>query len=257
MFLECWNVSKSYGEIKALDNVSFVLDEGLSFILGPNGSGKTTFIKIMSNIIRPDSGNIRIFGRDYLDVPASELGFAYEKIVFPPNIRVKEYLSAVGHLRGNDNSDEIITLFELDKVKNKRFKELSQGFKRRFLVASAFVGNPRAVFLDEPFSNVDIIAKRSMMRTFLELKKKLNIVIVSHVFTNIEEIDSLVVLYHGKVLANYRGKELSDLTGFRAIFEDGNVIINDVEKVNSLISQGKKLVKIEPISIEDWLMKMF
>ncbi|ASJ03414.1 ABC transporter [Thermococcus profundus] len=257
MLLECSNLSKSYGNVKALDKVSFTLEEGISFILGPNGSGKTTFIKIVSNIIKPDSGEIRILGRDYLDLSPGEVGFAFEKTVFPGFVRVEDYLHTVGEVRGTDNSDEIISLFQLEKVRKKRFSELSQGYKRRFLVASAFVGLPKVVFLDEPFSNVDITARKIMMKVFVELSHRINVIVVSHVFTNVERMDSLVLLRNGKVIGNLRGKDLKRMNGFRASFDDGRVVVNDVEAINEKILSGRRLVSIEPLSIESWLMERF
>ena len=257
MLLECSNLSKSYGNVNALDGVSFALEEGISFIIGPNGSGKTTFIKIMSNIIKPDFGKVKILGRHYLDLKPGEIGFAFEKTVFPGFVKVEDYLRTVGEIRGNDNSNEIISLFQLEKVREKRFSELSQGYKRRFLVASAFVGFPRVVFLDEPFSNVDITARKIMMEVFMGLRRGVNVVIVSHVFTNVERIDSLVLLRNGRVIGNLRGDELRGMNGFKASFDDGTVVINDVEKINELILGGKRLVSIEPVSLESWLMERF
>ena len=105
MLLECSNLSKSYGNVNALDGVSFALEEGISFIIGPNGSGKTTFIKIMSNIIKPDSGKVKILGRHYLDLKPGEIGFAFEKTVFPGFVKVEDYLHTVGEIRRNDNSN--------------------------------------------------------------------------------------------------------------------------------------------------------
>ncbi|AMM54293.1 ABC transporter ATP-binding protein [Pyrococcus kukulkanii] len=257
MLLECSNLSKSYGKIKALDNVSFTLEKGISYILGPNGSGKTTFIKIVSNIIPPDSGEIKILKKHYLNLKPNDISFSYEKTVFPSSIRIIDYLRTIGEFRGNDNTDEILSLFDLESVKTKKFGELSQGYKRRFLVASAFVGFPKVVFLDEPFSNVDIIAKKKMMETFLELKKKINIIIVSHVFINIDKVNSIVVLHNGKVIRNLMKNELKNISGFRAVFEDGTVIINNVGEINRLVSQGKRIVSIEPLSLEKWLAEQF
>ncbi|ACS33130.1 ABC-type transport protein, ATPase component [Thermococcus gammatolerans EJ3] len=250
-------MSKSYGDTKALDNVSFKLSEGLSFILGPNGSGKTTFIKILSGITYPDAGEIKVLGKDYGDLTKGEISFSFEKTNLSPSIKVGEYLSAIGEWRGEDNSREVMEMFELRNVESKRFSELSQGYKRRFLVASAFVGSPKVVFLDEPFSNVDIVAKKRMMEVFMELKRERNIVIVSHVFTNIEEIDSLVVLYNGKVLRNLHGKELQDIGGFKAVFSDGSVVVNDLDELVERIRNGQRPVSIKPVTLEDWLMDFF
>lgn len=255
MLLECSGLSKTYGDTRALDGVSFKLSRGLSFILGPNGSGKTTFIKILSNVTHPDSGEIKVLGKDYRDLGPDEIAFSFEKTNLSPSLRVGEYLSAIGEWRGEDNSEEVMDLFGLKEVESKRFSELSQGYKRRFLVASAFVGRPKVIFLDEPFSNVDIIAKKKMMEVFLRLKRKINIVIVSHVFTNIEEIDSLVVLYNGRVLKNLHGRELREIRGFKAVFPDGSAVVNDLNELVDRIRNGESPVSIEPVTLEDWLME--
>lgn len=146
MLLESLNLSKSYGNVQALRDVTFSLSEGLSLILGPNGSGKTTLIKILARIIKPDRGELRLFGKPYFEISPHKVGFAFEKTVMPPYVRVESYLKAIAETRGEDNVDEIIEIFGLEKYKNKKFKELSQGYKRRFIVAMAFAGRPRIVF---------------------------------------------------------------------------------------------------------------
>jgi len=256
MLLECSGLSKSYGNVKALRGVDFRLSEGLSFIIGPNGSGKTTLIKILSRLIDPDSGEIRVNGVDYRKMDGRRLGFSFEKTVFPSRIKIGEYLSAVAEFRGEDNSGELIELFGLKEYQNRRFGGLSQGYKRRFLVALAFAGWPDVVFLDEPFSNVDIIAKKEMVERFYELKGKVSIVVVSHVFSGLENLDSLLVLYNGSVVSNLIGKELEELQGFRAVFEDGTVVENDLNALMERIRSGERVVRIQPYTLEEIILRM-
>ncbi len=256
MLLECLGLSKSYGRVEALRGVDFRLSSGLSFIIGPNGSGKTTLIKILARLVEPDSGRITINGTDYRKVDGRRIGFSFEKTVFPSRIKIGEYLSAVAEFRGEDNSDELIELFGLKEYAGRRFGSLSQGYKRRFLVALAFAGWPDTVFLDEPFSNVDIIAKNEMIKRFYDLKRKVSIVVVSHVFSGLENLDSLLVLYGGKVVANLIGKELEELQGFRAVFEDGSVVENDLDELMRLVREGKDLARIEPYTLEEIILKM-
>ncbi len=256
MLLECSALSKSYGRVEALKGVDFRLSSGLSFIIGPNGSGKTTLIKILARLIEPDSGRITINGTDYRKVDGRRMGFSFEKTVFPSRIKIREYLSAVAEFRGEDNSDELIELFDLKEYADRRFGSLSQGYKRRFLVALAFAGWPDVVFLDEPFSNVDIIAKKEMIERFYDLKRKVSIVVVSHVFSGLEDLDSLLVLYGGRVVANLIGRELEELQGFRAIFDDGTVIENDLNELMGRIRSGGRVVSIQPYTLEEIILRL-
>jgi ABC-2 type transport system ATP-binding protein len=251
MLLESSNLSKSYGDIQALQNVTFSLSEGLSLILGPNGSGKTTLIKILARIIKPDKGDLRIFGKPYFEIPSPEVGFAFEKTVIPPHVRVEGYLKAIAETRGEDNVAQIMEIFGLEKYKNKKFKELSQGYKRRFIVAMAFAGRPRIVFLDEPFSNVDVIAKMELSKAFHELKNDSSIIIVSHIIAGLKEVDSFVLLHNGRVVLNKIGEEARTIGGFRAIFEDGTIVENDVQELSSRILNSSRLQRIEPVTPED------
>jgi ABC-2 type transport system ATP-binding protein len=251
LLLECSGLSKSYGDVDALKGVSFSLSKGLSLILGPNGSGKTTLLKILSGLIPPDKGNISLFGRPYRDYPSHNISFSVEKTVMSPRIRVREYLEAVAEYRGEDNVDELIDLFELGRYQKKKFRELSQGYKRRFLVAAAFAGNPDVVFLDEPFSNLDVLSKVELSRTFQEMKRNTNIFIVSHIIAGLKEVDSFVLLHNGRVVLNKLGEEARTIGGFRAIFEDGTIVENDVQGLSSRILNGSRLQRIEPVTPED------
>ncbi|MDV3103190.1 ABC transporter ATP-binding protein [Thermococcus waiotapuensis] len=254
MLLECSNLSKSYGDVQALKGVTFSLSRGLSLILGPNGSGKTTLIKILAGITKPDGGTLKLLGKNYFEVPRSDIGFAFEKTILPPNVRVEGYLRAVAELRGEDNVDDIIEIFGLGKHRTKRFRELSQGYKRRFIAAMAFAGGPKVVFLDEPFSNVDIIAKIELVEAFFELRKKIDIVIVSHVLAGLKDVDSLVLLHGGQVIMNVFGNEAKTLGGFRAVFPD-EVVENDINRLVELIRSGKEPMRIEPVFPEEFIQR--
>ncbi|WP_297437585.1 ABC transporter ATP-binding protein [Thermococcus sp.] len=251
MLLECSNLSKSYGDVKALDGTSFSLAEGLSLILGPNGSGKTTFLKILSGVVEPDRGEILIKGVDYKRYPTYRVGFSFEKTLMSPRVRIREYLEAIADYRGKDNVDEIIEMFGLEGYQGAMFKELSQGYKRRFLVATAFAGDPDVVFLDEPFSNLDIVSKVELSKTFQEIKRKVSIVIVSHIISGLRKLDSIVLLHNGRVILNKIGGDAGTIGGFRALFSDGTVVENNVNELVNLIRMGKEPTRIEPVTPED------
>jgi len=234
-----------------LQNVSFSLAEGLSLILGPNGSGKTTFLKILSKIIEPDNGSIVLRGKPYKEYPPHRIAFSFEKTIMSPRVKVREYLEAIAEYRGTDNVDEIIDMFGLRRYQETMFKELSQGYKRRFLVATAFAGKPDVVFLDEPFSNLDIVSKVELSETFQEIKREVSIVIVSHIISGLKDLDSIVLLHNGRVVLNKIGDDVSTIGGFRALFGDGTIVKNNVSELVHLIRKGEKLIRIEPMTPED------
>ncbi|ASJ01830.1 hypothetical protein A3L09_00420 [Thermococcus profundus] len=259
--LEVSDLSKTYGReksaVKALDSVTFTLTEGISYILGPNGSGKSTLIKIIAKLIRSDSGEVRIEGKPLPEYPLQKAGFAFERPVLHPRLKVGEYLMEVAEYRGEDNTEDLIELFGLESVRKRRFGELSMGYKRRFLVAVAFAGYPRVVFLDEPFSNVDIIAKTEIMEGIQTVQKErgISVVVVSHVFDNLPKIDSLVVLYGGKVIANPVGKAVKLLKKVRFIFED-ETVENDLTRAVELIRKGKDPREVECAGIEESIIEL-
>lgn len=148
-------------------------------------------------------------------------------------------------------------IFGLDPVKERRFGELSMGYKRRFLVAVAFAGYPNVVLLDEPFSNVDIIAKSEIMEGILSINRERNtsVLIVSHVFDNFSRIDSMVVLYSGKVVANLLGKEVKLLKKVRFVFKN-DVIEGDIAEALKRIRAGEDPVEVECVGIEESMIKI-
>ncbi|MDV3103998.1 ABC transporter ATP-binding protein [Thermococcus waiotapuensis] len=258
--LESSGLSKTYGRgensVKALDSVSFRLSEGISYILGPNGSGKSTLIKIIAKLLRPDSGKVRIHGKPLEEYPLRNVGFAFEKPVLHSRLKVQEYLKDVADYRGFDNTEELIETFRLSSVRDRRFGELSLGYKRRFLVAVAFAGYPGVVFLDEPFSNVDIVAKAEIMEGIISINRERNVstVIVSHVFDSLSKIDSMVVLYSGKVVANPIGQEVKLLKKVRFVFNEGAV--EDIGEALNRIRAGEDPIEVECSGIEESIMEI-
>lgn len=218
--IEVKNLCKSYGDKKAVDNISFKANDGeiLGF-LGPNGAGKSTTMNILTGYLSSTSGEAYINGKEILENPIEakkEIGYLPE---FPPlytDMTVKEYLCFIYELKGvklprNTHLKEICELVKIDHVYNRMIKNLSKGYKQRVGVAQALVGNPNVLILDEPTVGLDpkqIIEIRTLIR---KLGKNHTVILSSHILSEVQAVcDRIVVINQGKIVADDTADNLSN-----------------------------------------------
>ena len=204
------NLTKKFGEITAVNNVTLSVKKGELFgLLGPNGSGKTTMIKMLTGQIKPSCGEMSVLDVDVINNPihVRELvGIIPEQETPPSFLTAEEYLEFVCHIRKLDNSnDRIDTWFHrLDFVdqKNTLCKDLSRGTRQKLMVAQAFLHEPSVAFIDEPLINLDPIIQRVFKDFLLEYIDKGNTVFFStHVLEIAEEIcTEIAILDRGTLL---------------------------------------------------------
>ena len=217
--IEVKNLTKSYGDKLAVDNISFRANNGeiLGF-LGPNGAGKSTTMNILTGYLSSTCGEVYINGKEILENPIEakkEIGYLPE---FPPlylDMTVKEYLCFIYELKGcklprNTHLKEICELVKIDNVYNRMIKNLSKGYKQRVGLAQALVGNPRVLILDEPTVGLDpkqIIEIRTLIR---KLGKNHTVILSSHILTEVQAVcDRIVVINKGRIVADDTADNLS------------------------------------------------
>jgi len=205
------HLTKSYGSLQALKNVSLDVKEGEFFgLLGPNGAGKTTLISILAGLCRPDSGRTFVMGTNVQTNFIESrrlLGVVPQELVFDPFFTVRETLrfqSGYFGIRNNDDwIDEIMTHLDLTSKANSNMRSLSGGMKRRVLVAQALVHRPPVIVLDEPTAGVDVELRQSLWKFISRLNQDGHTILLTTHY--LEEAESLcgriAMLKSGQVVA--------------------------------------------------------
>ncbi len=204
-------LSKRYGSRLAVDRVSFEVASGeVLGLLGPNGSGKTTILRMLRGYVRPSSGTAQVAGFDVAQEGLEArryIGYVPEDVPLYTHMRVDEFLAFMGHLKGlaggplHDSIAAVCKRLELSHVQRTAIGKLSRGYRQRVAVAQALLNNPPLLILDEPTNGLDprqIIAMRQFIRT---LATTHTIVITSHILSEIEKVAHRVaILLNGRLL---------------------------------------------------------
>ena len=208
--LQAENLTKSYGKVLALDNVTFNVGEGITGLLGPNGAGKSTAIKLFLGLLQPTRGSAQVMGaQTYTDVDARSLiGYMPEHDCLPSSVNASEFLTHMAQVSGlppaqaRTRAADTMRHVGLDEARYRSIKEYSTGMKQRVKLAQAIVHDPRLVLLDEPTAGLDPGGREEM----LDLVKRtgrdfgISIVFSSHLMGEVERTcDSIIVLDGGRV----------------------------------------------------------
>ena len=206
------DLTKKYKDVVAVDNLNLSINEGELFaLLGINGAGKSTTIKMLSTLVRPTSGNAFICG---LDISKDEekikeiIGVSFQETAIANNLTVKENLKLICEIYGFDKQksidkiQEICKQFDLEEVINKKASKLSGGYKRRLSIAMSLISDPKVLFLDEPTLGLDVIARSKLWEIIKSLKSKITIILTTHYMEEAEELaDRIAIMKSGQLLA--------------------------------------------------------
>ena len=238
------NLSKSYGKIKALDNLNLTIESGNIYgLLGPNGSGKTTTLAIILSILKADSGTFQWFGGRYGKNPRKHIGAILETPNFYPyksGIDNLKIIAAIKDVKDFDY-DAVMKLVNLEQRKNSKFRTYSLGMKQRLAIAATMIGNPEVVIFDEPTNGLDpegIAEVREILKRVAGSGR--TVLMASHILDEVEKICSHVaIIKNGKLLVTGMVGEL--------LSNDYFVEINalDYEKLIKLAQETEFIKKIE------------
>lgn len=219
--IETEALTKKFGKLTALDNVTVQLKNGETIsLIGPNGSGKTTFIKCLLGLVLPGSGKIVIENEVISKGSAyrRKIGYMPQISRFPENLRIEQLFEMVRDIRqsGDQTEDhELIKSFALDKMHNKSLRTLSGGTRQKVSAALAFLFNPRIIILDEPTAGLDPLAAEELKEKIRAEKEKGKLILItSHILSDLDDITSQIVyLQEGAVLFHKTIEQLRTDTG--------------------------------------------
>ena len=246
------NVRKCYGDLVAVDGLSFTVNDGEIFgLLGLNGAGKTTTFRMILGLIDDYTGDITIDGEHINYTISDKIGFLTEERSLLLKMTVLEQIIYYGVLKSMNESeiekklDYWLERFEISEYKNKKIKELSKGNQQKIQFISAIINDPKLLILDEPFSGLDPINVELFKSVILELKKKgTSIIFSSHRMEHVELFcENLLVLVKGKSVL--QGK----LTKIKKDYKKKNlIVIGDINKDELLKCPG--VLKIDKVKNE-------
>jgi ABC-2 type transport system ATP-binding protein len=207
--IECKSLTKSYGDVVALDHLDLSVEEYSVFgFLGPNGAGKTTTVKLLTGLSRPTTGSAWIDGEpiDSL-VLRARLGYMPDVPAFYNWMTGREFLSFVGemfHLAPKENAARVAELLELVELKSaakRRIGGYSRGMRQRLGLAQALLNRPRVLFMDEPTSALDPIGRRDILNLINRLKQTTTIFMSTHILSDVERVCDMVgIINKGKLI---------------------------------------------------------
>lgn len=205
------NLSKYYGNVLGLNDVTLDIAGGITGLLGPNGAGKSTFMKLITGQLKPNIGHVTVRGHKVWNNPAlfRGIGFCPENDVFYEEMTGFEFVTGLLRFYGYSGSEikeraaKALDIVELTKDKDRLIRGYSRGMRQRVKFAQAIAHDPEIVILDEPLSGLDPLGKRKLIKLIKEFKSEGRTVLVSsHVLPEIEALTSEIVLIHqGKILA--------------------------------------------------------
>jgi ABC-2 type transport system ATP-binding protein len=245
--VEVERVSKEFSGLKAVDSVSFNVQEGeVLGLVGPNGAGKTTTIRMLLGIIRPDSGEIRVFGSPLTEKAKDRIGYLPEERGLYRGRRVWETLIYLASLKGVDSqtaSDRAGRLLEavgLESSRNSKVKDLSRGMAQLIQFVATVLHDPRLVILDEPFAGLDPVNVRLVKEVISELQQRGSAFMLStHQMNQVEELCHRVVMIdRGEVVLDGRLLEVKHRFGDNAIRVSCDRMPADLPGVRSLHDEG-------------------
>ena len=213
---------KKRGEIRAVDNVSFICRPGQIYgLLGANGAGKTTTLRMLATILEPSDGTATVCGYDVIEAPQkvrASVGFLSTATALYPRLTAQEMVEYFGRLNGLEEStlkkrlDDIFARLDMNSFRDQRCDKLSTGMKQKTSIARTLIHDPQVMIFDEPTNGLDVMTARSIIEFIRECRTRGKTVIFStHVMSEVQKLcDTIGIIQSGKLLAEGLLPELRD-----------------------------------------------
>jgi ABC-2 type transport system ATP-binding protein len=260
--IDVQGLSRSFGAVKAVDNLSFRVDRGEVFaLLGPNGAGKTTTIKMILGLLRPDTGVITFDGAlvEFGEIEyKARMGYVPENCALYENLTGREFLEFVGNLHHLDpelihsRSRQLLELMELDTRAGELIRDYSKGMKQKILILSALLHDPDLIILDEPFSGLDANATSVFKEMIQQIAGQgKTVIFCSHVLEVVEKlVDRILIIKQGQELITGTPEEIVRQTGLQSLDRAFNALTGATD----VDSRARKIIDIiGNDSVEDGL----
>jgi len=215
------HLSKWYGQVIGLNDVSVTVPAGITGLLGPNGAGKSTFMKLITGQLKPSKGSIRVLDEPIWQNPGlfHRIGFCPEQDAFYERMTGSEWVATLVRLNGAGEAEarslaaHAIEMVELSDAANKKIGAYSKGMRQRIKMAQALVHDPELLILDEPLSGIDPIARRKTIRMIKEWGRAgKSIIVSSHILHEIESMTpNILLINQGRILAEGNVHQIRDL----------------------------------------------
>jgi len=250
--LRVQDLSKKYGNVLALDHVSFDLEPGIYALLGHNGAGKRTLLKILATVIDSDSGVIH-FNDEAIDTSKqsyrSILGYMPQQQQLLPYLSVESFLyyiasmKDINHKQANDVIESVLKEVHLFEIRKRSLSTLSGGMKQRVLIAQALLNNPKVLLLDEPTVGLDPVERRSFRELIARISEHKIVILATHVISDVEWIaNEIMIMRNGQILTISTQADLLENTKVFESFDDLEKLIevdSNIKVVNQIRIRNK------------------
>ena len=262
MSIKAKELTKYYGDQKALDNVSFEVKPGeIVGFIGPNGAGKTTAMKILTGYMMPNSGEAWINGKNALEQTLEirrDIGYLPEHNPLYVQMFIKEYLQYVSGLyrlgnKTEERINEVVELTGLDKEKTKKIETLSKGYRQRVGLAQAIIHDPGVLILDEPTTGLDPNQIAEIRNLISRLGEEKTVLLSTHIMQEVEAIcDRIIVINNGKIVADDKVGSISSQ------LEENKQTVQvefDREVKEETLKEIEGVHKVRKIDVKSWLLE--
>jgi ABC-2 type transport system ATP-binding protein len=255
--IELRDVRKTFGSVKAVDGISFTTAPGEIFgLLGPNGAGKSTTIKMIMNILAPDSGSIMFNGKRIGEKDKDRIGYLPEERGLYKKVKINDMLLYLAELKNSPaheaqkRIDEWLAKFDLSDWKMRKAEDLSKGMAQKAQFIAAVAHDPEFLFLDEPFTGLDPVSTDVLREAVLELGKRGKTILFStHNMDVAEKICSRIfIIDHGREVISGTMAEVKGRFGKNAVVVefDGNLDFSSLSRLAAKITRYPRWVEMEP-----------